>query len=103
MATRQETSAARRQAHYTALIAAETTAAGRLWKASAWLLTEARRAGQLEEVITALLGLVERVRERLPLTDAPHEPASTTAVPRATWRAGGGHPQTNLDRTERAA
>jgi hypothetical protein len=81
MVTRREASAARRRRYHGRLIHEATTAAARLWAALSWLHSEARHAGRLTEVTTAVLDLVNRVREGKDLPDAA--PAATDPHNRA--------------------
>jgi hypothetical protein len=67
MPTRSETSAARRLANGLAQLRAQTTDGGRLWKACAWLVAEARAVRRLPDMTVGVLGLVAYLRGRLPL------------------------------------
>lgn len=78
MATRRDAAATRRARHHRQQIQDAGTAAGRFWKACSYLIAEARHAGELDQATRAVLALVGRIQQRLPLTDAPHEATRDT-------------------------
>lgn len=68
--TRRELSHERRKQERLREINAEPDELRRLWKAIAWLVAEAVRAGRVADLHDAVLYLVGRVRQNLALPDA---------------------------------
>ncbi len=67
--SRRRKAQATQLAHHTAEMARETSDRGRLRAACLWLVAEAIRHGQLQQVILVILDLTYRLRKRLPLPE----------------------------------
>lgn len=82
--TRRERSAANRETRALDNLKDAETEGQRLWALCRWLVAEARRAGRLTEVTTAVRELVDRLRQGKPLTGPAGEPATPAPVPAPT-------------------
>jgi hypothetical protein len=62
MSNRKAAALARSKAHNEAALAQATTLDGKLWRACAWLVSEARRADRVADTTRFLLDVIEQIR-----------------------------------------